>query len=239
MSLSITSDYLAIDNVHPNPHSGIDVAIPIGTPLLSVGHGFVEKVTDYGATNIGRGVYVRLLDGNQVIYGHLSEISVKEGQPLLKGELIGLSGNTGHSTGPHLHLQYYTPTGKLEDPTRYLTAAVGSPAVPSPPSSFAGFDLISAVAIGMIIVVLMFFVGGKKMMFTPVSVIVMVVICIFLGPKLWVALGTLFQTGFLDVPLIVATIIGIWLWQLGAQWPKRYLFWSWIVFWTFRGFVFS
>lgn len=238
MGLKITAGYQAVDNVHKVPHSGVDVAIPTGTPLLSVGTGVVEKLVNYGDTNIGNGVFVRLIDGTQVVYGHLSKVSVVKGQPVIKGTEIGLSGGqpgtpgAGHSTGPHLHLQAYQGD-KLIDPTRYLESAVQT----SQPTA-GGPDAITGVAIGVLFLVLILVVGGKKMIITPVSVIVMVVLAVFFGPAIWTKLGFLFAGGYLDVPLMVGTIVCIWLLQFGAKWPKKYIAWGWLLFWALRGFVF-
>ena len=99
MGLKITAGYQAVDNVHKVPHSGVDVAIPTGTPLVSVGTGVVEKLVNYGDQNIGNGVFVRLIDGTQVVYGHLSKVSVVKGQPVIKGTEIGLSGGQPGTPG--------------------------------------------------------------------------------------------------------------------------------------------
>lgn len=104
MIVRITSKFGEVNNIHPQPHTGIDLAFPEGSPLYTVTNAVVERVVNYGTENIGKGVILRLADGREVIYGHLSEVKVKVGQSLTEGQLIGMSGNTGHSTGPHLHL---------------------------------------------------------------------------------------------------------------------------------------
>lgn len=85
--------------------------------MHSLGNAVVERVVDYGTENIGKGIILRLDDGKQVIYGHLSEVKVKVGQSLSEGQLVGYSGNTGHSTGPHLHLGLKDENGLFVDPT--------------------------------------------------------------------------------------------------------------------------
>jgi hypothetical protein len=115
----ITSRFGEISNVHPKPHTGIDIAMPEGTPLKSITEGVVQRVVDYGSENIGKGVIVQLADGKTAIYGHLSDIKVKAGQIVKEGDLLGLSGNTGRSTGPHLHFGM-KENGQFIDPTKFI-----------------------------------------------------------------------------------------------------------------------
>jgi murein DD-endopeptidase MepM/ murein hydrolase activator NlpD len=84
------------------PHHGIDFAMPEGTTLRSIGKGVVDRVYD-GTDAIGRGVSVKLDDGTRAIYGHMSGVNVRQGQSVTEGQTLGLSGDTGLSTGPHLH----------------------------------------------------------------------------------------------------------------------------------------
>jgi murein DD-endopeptidase MepM/ murein hydrolase activator NlpD len=84
------------------PHHGIDFAMPEGTTLRSIGKGVVDRVYD-GTDAIGRGVSVKLDDGTRAIYGHMSGVNVQPGQSVTEGQTLGLSGDTGLSTGPHLH----------------------------------------------------------------------------------------------------------------------------------------
>ena len=97
-------------------HNGIDLAIPLSTPLFSTSNG--EVVATGNQDNYCyRGAYGRFVvvkdNGNPFItlYGHLSRTSVVPGQKISRGQLIGYSGTTGYSTGPHLHLSvYFSPT---------------------------------------------------------------------------------------------------------------------------------
>ncbi|MBO0962403.1 M23 family metallopeptidase [Neobacillus sp. MM2021_6] len=98
------------------PHSGIDVAMPEGTTLRSIAGGVVDKVFD-GSGAIGKGLSVKMPDGTRTIYGHLSEVKAKIGERVSSGEIIGLSGNTGNSTGPHLHFGMKDAGGHVVDPT--------------------------------------------------------------------------------------------------------------------------
>jgi murein DD-endopeptidase MepM/ murein hydrolase activator NlpD len=101
-------------------HAGIDIGVPIGTPVGAVADGTViiaqEKVPGYGTV-----IYVQ--HGPNVVarYGHLSKLLVRRGQAVSRGERIGLSGNTGRSTGPHLHLELRVG-GSAVNPLPYLPA---------------------------------------------------------------------------------------------------------------------
>jgi len=89
-------------------HNGVDYATPTGTPLLSAFEGTAGTKEDKFN---GKQVTVQNKDF-RIIYNHLSEIKVKAGDKIKKGQLIGLTGNTGLSTGPHLHLSLYSLKSK-------------------------------------------------------------------------------------------------------------------------------
>ena len=84
------------------PHEGIDYGVPVGTHVLSIANGKIVHVNE-DKTSSG-GIFIRI-DHSELTsqYMHLSKTYVKTGQSVKKGEVIGLSGNTGQSTGPHLH----------------------------------------------------------------------------------------------------------------------------------------
>ena len=84
-------------------HSGIDLAVPENTEVFSCGSGKVIE-TAYNRTN-GNYIIIDNENNYQSYYGHLSRILVKQGDKVIKGQIIGLSGNTGLSTGPHIHFQ--------------------------------------------------------------------------------------------------------------------------------------
>jgi len=87
---------------HPG-HTGIDIAVPVGTPIHTTMSG---KVTYAGWNTEGYGNLVIVENGRyRTYYAHLQSIPVTVGQPVEAGALVGLSGNTGHSTGPHLHYE--------------------------------------------------------------------------------------------------------------------------------------
>ncbi|WP_027074471.1 murein DD-endopeptidase MepM [Mannheimia granulomatis] len=88
-----------------SPHKGVDYGIPVGTPIIAPSDGVVEHVA-YQARGAGR--YIRIKHGHiTTVYMHLSKPLVKPGQSVKKGERIALSGNTGGSTGPHLHYEFH------------------------------------------------------------------------------------------------------------------------------------
>ncbi len=82
-------------------HNGVDLAVPVGTPVHAAQDGVVLKL----AEDDRNGKYVVIDHGNGVRTGycHLDRFDVEKGQQLSRGESLGLSGNTGRSTGPHLH----------------------------------------------------------------------------------------------------------------------------------------
>ncbi|MEO3988292.1 murein DD-endopeptidase MepM [Pseudocitrobacter cyperus] len=87
------------------PHRGVDFAMPQGTPVLAVGDGEVVMAKRSGAA----GYYVAIRHGRTYTtrYMHLRKILVKPGQKVKRGDRIALSGNTGRSTGPHLHYEVW------------------------------------------------------------------------------------------------------------------------------------
>jgi murein DD-endopeptidase MepM/ murein hydrolase activator NlpD len=83
-------------------HTGVDFAVPQGTDVVAVADGKIENASwgqAYG-THL-----VQKVDGGWVIYAHLSKALVKAGGKVTKGQHIGESGNTGNSSGPHLHFE--------------------------------------------------------------------------------------------------------------------------------------
>ncbi len=87
------------------PHRGVDFAMPQGTPVLAVGDGEVVMAKRSGAA----GYYVAIRHGRTYTtrYMHLRKLLVKPGQKVKRGDRIALSGNTGRSTGPHLHYEVW------------------------------------------------------------------------------------------------------------------------------------
>jgi len=102
-------------------HTGIDVACPVGTDIIAVADGKIENA------NWGKSYGVQLVqavEGGWVIYAHLSKTLVKPGDKVVKGQHIAESGNTGNSSGPHLHFEQRSnikwSAGKDIDPAAIL-----------------------------------------------------------------------------------------------------------------------
>lgn len=85
------------------PHRGVDIALKTGEPIHCVFDGVVRIAKPMGG--YGNLVVVRHYNGLETVYGHLSKINVKPRQELKAGDVLGLGGSTGHSTGPHLHFE--------------------------------------------------------------------------------------------------------------------------------------
>ncbi len=95
------------------PHEGVDIAVATGSIVRAVGGG---TVTDAGDDpQYGLFIVMQHPGGYQALYGHLSRIVVAKGQVVAPGEVIGLAGNTGRSSAPHLHLEIKLD-GKAIDP---------------------------------------------------------------------------------------------------------------------------
>lgn len=98
-------------------HRAVDWAVPTGTAVAASGAGTVTKA-GWGS-GYGYVVYIRHADGRETRYAHLSKVLVKAGQSVSQGQKIALSGNTGRSTGPHLHFEMLIG-GSQVDPLKYL-----------------------------------------------------------------------------------------------------------------------
>jgi murein DD-endopeptidase MepM/ murein hydrolase activator NlpD len=85
-------------------HAGMDFTAPVGTEIHATGNGSVEKI-EYDGRGLGNNVTISHGYGYESVYGHMSKILVKPGQKVMRGDLIGYVGNTGSSTGPHLHYE--------------------------------------------------------------------------------------------------------------------------------------
>lgn len=96
-------------------HRGVDFRAAVGTPVKAVSDGTVKGVGDTDiccpGASFGKWVLIEHNNGLSSTYAHLSLIGVRSGQKIASGEIIGYSGNTGSSTGPHLHLSVYVSSG--------------------------------------------------------------------------------------------------------------------------------
>ena len=99
-------------------HQGIDFRAPIGTPILATSSGVIAKVV-HQKTGYGNYVVIQHDNTYETKYSQLSEIKVEVGQEIEKGQVIALSGNSGASTGPHLHYEVLKD-GVHVDPKDYL-----------------------------------------------------------------------------------------------------------------------
>jgi murein DD-endopeptidase MepM/ murein hydrolase activator NlpD len=107
-------------------HEGIDIALPKGTEVLAAGDG---RVSYFSNSNLeaGFGSYLEIDHGTGVVtrYSHLEKISVKWGQKIKQGQVIGLSGSSGGSVAPHLHYEVIK-NGKNQDPLIYIIEGITS-----------------------------------------------------------------------------------------------------------------
>jgi murein DD-endopeptidase MepM/ murein hydrolase activator NlpD len=103
-------------------HTGIDMEARMGTPVHATGDGVVKFA---GAKANGYGTHIDVDHGYGFVtkYAHLSKIAIKNGQKVKRGELIGYSGNTGQSAGPHLHYEV-VKEGRKVDPMNHLIRGV-------------------------------------------------------------------------------------------------------------------
>jgi murein DD-endopeptidase MepM/ murein hydrolase activator NlpD len=99
-------------------HYGFDFAAPIGTEIYATGDGVVE-VTENSFRGYGKKIEINHGFGIKTLYGHMSEFKVRPGQKVKRGTVIGLVGNTGLSTGPHLHYEVIKNNEKV-NPVNYF-----------------------------------------------------------------------------------------------------------------------
>jgi murein DD-endopeptidase MepM/ murein hydrolase activator NlpD len=107
----------------PKFHYGIDVRMEVGDPVYSIFDGVVrvaKRSSDYGYV-----VVVRHYNGLETLYAHFDQLLAYSGKPVRSGEIIGLSGNTGRSTGPHLHFEVRFKGEKI-DPSKVIYFPSGS-----------------------------------------------------------------------------------------------------------------
>lgn len=114
--------------IHPDPftgayqpHNGIDIAAPRGTPVCATAAGIVVS-TSYQA-GLGNTIIIDHGNGISTYYGHLSTIKATLGRRVARGEVIGYVGSTGYSTGPHLHYEVHLQN-RAVDPSRYIVKTI-------------------------------------------------------------------------------------------------------------------
>jgi murein DD-endopeptidase MepM/ murein hydrolase activator NlpD len=98
---TITSDY---KNPRKN-HFGIDIGVSIGTPIIAIDNGEIVYSGNRDAKGYGKEIVLKTKKGLFARYAHLNTINVKSGDKVKAGQIIGQVGNSGYSTGPHLHFE--------------------------------------------------------------------------------------------------------------------------------------
>jgi murein DD-endopeptidase MepM/ murein hydrolase activator NlpD len=116
----LTSRFGECSGLWSHCHTGLDFAAPTGTPIHAVANGTVTEVGSAGA--YGNRTIVTLEDGTELWYCHQSAVAVGTGQHVRTGDVIGLVGATGNTTGPHLHLEVRPGAGDPVDPFAALVA---------------------------------------------------------------------------------------------------------------------
>ncbi|MGW8361285.1 M23 family metallopeptidase [Streptomyces wedmorensis] len=124
-SYTLTASYNQGGAMWAHKHSGQDFAVPVGTPVKAAGAGTVVKAGPNGGGDgpaYGNAIVVKHANGTYSQYAHLSKIKVHVGQKVGAGQQIALSGNTGNSSGPHLHFEIRTTPnyGSAVNPAAFL-----------------------------------------------------------------------------------------------------------------------
>lgn len=104
-------------------HGAVDFGVSVGTPVYAAADGIVVTSTWGGSDSYGYYVKIKHYDGTYTLYAHASSLAVSVGQVVKQGQLIMYSGNTGNSTGPHLHFEVRVSPGGYNNrvnPLNYL-----------------------------------------------------------------------------------------------------------------------
>lgn len=117
-SYNITATFGQSSYLWSSVHTGVDLAAPTGTPVMSVATGTIVNASYSGS--YGNRIVVKHDDGTETWYAHLNSIAVASGQSVSAGEVIGTVGATGNVTGPHLHLEFHPGGGSAVDPVAAL-----------------------------------------------------------------------------------------------------------------------
>ncbi|MET9391526.1 M23 family metallopeptidase [Streptomyces sp. NPDC006624] len=126
-SYKLSASFAQSGGMWASKHSGQDYAVPTGTPVVAAHGGTVVKAGGNGAGDgpaYGNAVVIKHGNKTYSQYAHLSSVNVKAGQVVKTGQKIALSGNTGNSSGPHLHFEIRTSPnyGTAVDPAKFLRA---------------------------------------------------------------------------------------------------------------------
>ncbi|PZT68906.1 M23 family peptidase [Streptomyces sp. SW4] len=122
---TLTASFAQNGGMWASKHSGQDFAVPVGTNVVATHGGTVVKAGPNGAGDgpaYGNAIVIKHGNGTYSQYAHLSKVDVKVGQIVKTGQHIAKSGNTGNSSGPHLHFEIRTTPnyGSAVDPVAFL-----------------------------------------------------------------------------------------------------------------------
>lgn len=129
LTYRVTTKFGEIDSFHPTPHTGIDLATPLGTQAQSISDGIIAKISN--DPMLGENIRVNAAGGREWVYGHLSQVNVTYGQHVNSGDVLGLTGGipgtagAGHSTGPHVHISMLQ-NGQAIDPSQVINSVTSS-----------------------------------------------------------------------------------------------------------------
>ena len=122
-----------ITQEYSEQHKAWDIAAVTGSAVVAAEEGTVTYVQIWdgsydttGMMSYGHMIQIEHPDGNTTLYAHLSEINVQQGEKVVRGQRIGRVGSTGNSTGPHLHFEVMSETGKKENPEPVLEYGVST-----------------------------------------------------------------------------------------------------------------
>ncbi|TVY07193.1 M23 family metallopeptidase [Paenibacillus cremeus] len=117
----MTADHYPTDLSNPTPHTGVDIAVPIGSPVYAPKpkDSIVARIADYVDSSLCKALFFNTRSGYQYNFGYLSDNSVvREGERVHIGDLIGYSDSTNRSTEANLHLGLFDKTGTFVDPSQ-------------------------------------------------------------------------------------------------------------------------
>ena len=122
----VTTKFGQKDQYHKNPHKGVDWAVSAGTPVQAAADGTISFIggssaNTMGTTNYSYGLHMIITHegGYETLYGHLSGTNARSGDKVTSGQVVASSGNSGYSTGPHLHFELHK-NGSPIDPSAAL-----------------------------------------------------------------------------------------------------------------------
>ncbi len=121
MAGRVTTEFGAdqwVNGVHSTGHSGMDIAVPLNTPIFAAHDGVISSTS--GHYTYGNVVMVDNGDGVTTLYAHMNSRAVSVGQQVKQGDVIGYVGSTGNSTGNHLHFEVRV-NGRRQNPRNYVS----------------------------------------------------------------------------------------------------------------------